>query len=311
VPHCLSRLAAGMLLLFGCAGAGFSQQSQSVSWNPAVHRISGIKQTFHIKIDGLAAGTRWIAGAKVDSETGVIANEVRFRMANGGAPFRPLSEIVDIASVRIDSDGVTVHPSASSASSVLVYVTVPLGTEVSIEKDGLQMARAILESSLLVQDGSVIPQPLSGRQNLLSRLMKGDLPATAGELRQLGNGQYLATIPALKSHLLAWSEPDAAKTLTAGSLGNPAAALELQIDSSGNVVDVHARSGADNIRAVYESSVRSWRFKPFLVGGSPVAVRGIVPFFVASDGQLKTPLHASVTVRGVTSPADAASCCKK
>jgi len=219
--------------------------------------------------------------------------------------------------VVVNNEGITVRPNTIAGSSVLVYMSIPQGTEISVQKDGRVIAQAAVDSSLLIQDGRIIPVRVGGRQNLLSRLMLGSQPNNASDIQRLRTGEYMPGTATLKAHLASWSEPAAARTLTAANMRVASASLELRIDETGTVVDIRARSGAEDILRVYEQSLRSWKFRPFLVDGKAVAVKALVPFFVASDGYIRTPLDPSIFVDS-TSPAQAsaranstAGCCQK
>jgi len=244
--------------------------------------------------------------AAVGSNPEIVANQVSYDSPIG-SPRPVVSRIDEVADVTVAADRVTIRTALGVGSSILVYVVVPPRTDVTFKNNGAVITRATPQPSVTVQDGHIVPLEVQGRQSLLTQLSIGGMRAPVSDVQRLPDGTFAATLYGLKSHLVSWSEPPGAASLTSANLRHPSS-LELRIDEKGAVVMVIARNGAEDVLKEYESTIRAWRFTPFLNGSTPVAVKATIPFFVATDGRVRCPLHPTVSVRG---PAANAVCCQQ
>ncbi len=54
--------------------------------------------------------------------------------------------------------------------------------------------------------------------------------------------------------------------------------VEVTVNESGDVADIHTASGPTLLQAAAKDAVRKWKFKPFVRDGQPVKANGFVSF---------------------------------
>ncbi len=81
--------------------------------------------------------------------------------------------------------------------------------------------------------------------------------------------------PVMEGHLLSAPIPQQARS-TSASASSGLVVMEANISATGQVEDLHVLGGSSALRIPAIEAVRNWRYRPYLVNGSPVEVRTIV-----------------------------------
>ena len=276
-------------------GGAQTQFQHFAPWNPTILPVSSPDGTLKVQIQMQGTGCNWTFGARAEtSPPGFLASEVLFSPPPQGMPIPPgvgiVGSIRDLAGVATGRGYVRADVPCQLSRDVILYVSVPPGVLVTLERNGITIAAGIPNPSLWVFNGSVISGEAKGRQTLLAMITQGGPSPgeTPPDLQQARDGTYFASLAALRKNAISLTEPDSTKLPSGRRSG--VAALEIRIDQTGAVTAVTARPGAEEIYGVFERSIRVWRFRPFLKDGKPVAVKAILPFVIREDGSAHTPI---------------------
>ncbi|MFY9557470.1 MAG: energy transducer TonB [Blastocatellia bacterium] len=278
---------AGALRSARAQGAG----SNSVAWH---HQRIGISITggqLRVILADLSSNTDYIVGVRsVDAqETGLIAGEIRFG-GSGSKSIRPISQIVDWPRELIDVQPGVIRASGLSkaAGSVLIYVTVAAGTEVSIDTPDRTIARATLGNGLLIHNGIAIAEEVAGIRTLVSRLARPSPSPNAAQVVRIQGNQYVATPKGLAKNLISLRKPSCPTGITVAEL--EVVTLKVTIDETGTIKHVTSIRGTQVFVEAAMQAVKEWRFTPFSAENKAVPIVASIVFFFGPNGTVSSPV---------------------
>lgn len=273
--------------LWGQAG-----QRRDFAWNPK--KLTLDARDGEVAIELPQSVREWVVGIQVkEGPRELIAGVVQLETAGGITRLPVVSSVTDLEVDTTRPGRVIVQPPQVSGVTI-VHAVVQAGTRVVIIRGGEEVLRAVPNPSLLVRDGLLLTGPVAGRQTVLMEAMLP--PGRQGPSIRTVAGTNIVNLSALKEHLAAWSDPPEA-SLTASLFPIRNGTLEMEIDETGAVRAVRAMKGSESLLSAYAPAIKNWRFRPFEVAGTRIAVKTYLPFFVASDGMMRHPLHPSVSLR--------------
>lgn len=277
----------GALPLARAQGGG----SNSVAWHHQRIGISATGGQLRVILADLSPNTDYIVGVRsVDQpETGLIAGEIRFG-GSGSESIRPISQIVDWPRELIDVQPGVIRASGLSqaAGSVLIYVTVAAGTEVSIDTPDRTIARATPGNGLLIHNGIAIAQEVAGIRTLVSRLARPNPSPNAVQVVRIQGNQYVATPKGLATNLISLKKPSCPAGITVAEL--EAVTLRVTIDETGTIKQVTPISGTQVFVEAATQAVREWRFTPFFAENKAVPIVASIVFFFGPNGTVSSPV---------------------
>lgn len=193
--------------------------------------------------------------------------------------------------VKVEGSTLEVLGASVPGSVLIIYGTVAPGTRVELlsPQDTVASAQLSGDGSLLVRDGAVIPERVLGVRTLVMTLIRPASPVKETSVKPLANGRYFAPVGALQRNLLTVTRPVMPVINDCAACREQVVRLQVHIDPTGNVVSVRTVGSVKPLPAL-EQAVRSWKFIPFEVNGTAVAVEGIVPFFIDKNGRVSSPL---------------------
>jgi hypothetical protein len=188
-----------------------------------------------------------------------------------------------VGSDRLSTQGnvITISPALGPSGASVIRVIVPLPGTLNIESPG---GTAVLpfRSNLMVRNGIVLPEEFKGFEKLVSIALLSDVLESnpsppAGPV--LEGGQYKVTWPALRDHLITYTQIQPVVKTGAAQVMT----LQLRIDEQGSVTDVN---GLPPDRVNFASTLKAWKFAPFKVDGKMIPVNASVPVIVWPSGRV-------------------------
>jgi hypothetical protein len=282
---------------FSVPALGQTNITSSVSWTPQKVRVVTPNAQFSLRLADLSSSTDYIVGFRAEDvkEATLAVGQVRFNRLRS---VRLISEILNWPTNQI-----TVRPGSAEISglsraqgSILIFVSVPRGTRLSLTGPSENLASASQASSLLIRNGVIIPEEVKDPRTLLLLLGRPNQP-TAGktvELFQISGGRYVATPKGLASHLVSFIKPSFPET--ARSLGGDDRQVWLRvwIDQSGSVQRISRVKGNELLLEPAEEAVRLWKFRPFTKDGETVPVEATLLFLFGDDGTVSSPVFTEL-----------------
>ncbi len=207
-----------------------------------------------------------------------------------GAPkFKSISPLDD-ANIKINGDTIVVDGAADARTAV--KVVAPAQTRVALyindrivragplNQSVMARGLALIDTSHGTSDPLVLTQTIiAGPRKVPVQMLTGDSiisPSRAG-------GSYKVPWNTLKSQAeeattLGAVTSRTARMSTTGPCANcPFAIVTLSVDQSGLVTDVQRATGNQGIADAAIETLRTWRFRPFVVNGQAVPVTTDVP----------------------------------
>lgn len=283
------------ILVIAVATSSLAQTSSSVRarWNTTLRVVPVREEQLRLVLVDLPENGDWIVGVKVegDKQARFTVAEVRFDNVLPHPKIWMISNVLDWPAHRIQIRPGLIELSGLSEAngSVMIYLSVPARTEVTIDGNRGTIVTARPMTSLMVHNGLILAEEVHNGASLLNRLQfpRQSRSGEGPDVINANNGQYIATHKGLASHLLSFQKPEVQRsTSTAQAL------LRVTINESGEVTQVVPASGDEPLLSACQQVVRGWKFRPFVVNGTRVPVIGLILFVVHQDGRLWSPLFA-------------------
>ncbi len=268
-----------------------SSQGAGITWDYQRIGISTSGGQLRILLADLSPTTDYIVGvcAAGEQATGLVAGEVLFSHL-GSKSIRTISQIVDWPQDRLDVQSGIIKATGLSQSvgSILLYITVAAGTEVSIETPDRTIARGTLSNGLVVHNGVFLAQEVAGIRTLVSQLANPQQASNTVRVFKTQDNQYVATPKWLGTNLISLKKPSCPVGITAANL--EVALLRITIDEGGIVRQIIPVRGNQAFLETATQAVKDWTFRPFVPEGKPVPVVASIIFFFGPNGTVSSPV---------------------
>ncbi len=269
-------------VIFGLCSADAEESHFLLKKHPLPPANQVLQSASELDIDlTVPTGVTWVVAIRVDP-TRPAFFVAGLRPQNSGAVVlrdhpRPSAQQTTSGSVRLQFD------SMGTSEDFLAFVSVPAPVRLKVLSGGVAVTSALVQQSVLLKNGVARTEPGTFANAVLS-LRGTQYGSTPRPLTRLPDGSLLASRPALRDRLI--TDPEI--SLTNRCRCARSAFLEIQVDERGIVQSVSTANtvGEPDLDSL-DSKVRTWRFRPFDLGGQPVAVRGILHFVADSSGALK------------------------
>lgn len=222
------------------------------------------------------------------------AADVKFRDDPGfeRLPIKFPVSVTNIPPARLEArpGAIRVASVGSDASALIVELKVAPETTVRLRRGPrLVFARIVSEPVLIKNDIEVPRDPRAIQPGVSLTAVSYPVEVqTKGELHPTARGYFVpqgAFLRNVAQGTVPWIPEDRPRVACCPAI----ATLELEVDEIGNVTSSRLLSAGDDASVAREAEalVQGWRFKPFLLKGRPVRVRGWVSFYRSlNDGRL-------------------------
>ncbi len=281
-------------LAAGSALAQTRTQNLPVSWQFRKSNVAVVNGQLRLVLTQTARDSDWIVGVRAEAnatDAQIVVGKVTFSQPRASElPVRIITEIVDwpATQVKMQPGVVEAIGLREPVGALLVFLAVPRGTSVSLNKDGTVVLQASVIDSLMLYNGNIVPERIVGVSSIIQRLIHPTRRQDSTELIRGPNGDYVAMRPGVRSHAVALRKPEhpdryALSKRTAEVL------LRIKIDETGRVVDVIDVSGPDPFLKVARSALWESQFRPFTANGTAVPVMASIIFQFHGDGAVTSP----------------------
>ncbi len=263
-------------------------------WQVPIRTLELTGDVLEVNLNGAGPQSSWHFGAKVKPGAGA---GVRFQVAELSTEPRGPQNILRVPSAVVSYTDREISTTAQAIQvwmraadpnkHTLVYVEAPRPLTLELRADGQLIARAVLEDSLYVTNGRLMPEKVTaGLAFLIMRAVVGAVDEQAG-VRRVGPDKYLATPAELRKNLVEFVRPPQypGRDAPAGS----SVSLVITIGPDGHVKEVRAWRGDPRLVEHCRPAVLKWRFTPLKYNGSPVSVETSVFMVLDADGQILIP----------------------
>jgi hypothetical protein len=296
---CVSTLFLLTVGLFMSVGVLDAQTfSRKLSINPQPTALTIDAQRVVVSFGDLSPGGEWYVGAHVGSSASpqILVTEAQFDSpANAPAGMRPIANVLNWPSnqIMVGPGTVSISGLGKLQGALLVHLTIPLGTSLEVDAQGKAQFNGILNQDILLRNGAVVG---SDAHSLATLFQRAQMPsavsgAAVPDLKQLSNGDYLASVSNLSAHLTSFTLPAYPTGIVMPTVPVIVVTIRIWVDQSGNVVKTSAMRGTGPWLDAAQAAIQTWHFSPFNQNGQPVAVQGIISFsYFTSGKQVKSLL---------------------
>lgn len=169
---------------------------------------------------------------------------------------------------------------SSLPGRLVIFVRAPARLRLTVEADGVPQVSVPISDGIAIRRGSVLEQKPKNFAQALALLHEHK---DTDEPKRLRTGQYAMPISLLRRHLTRLVVPEFT------GQEQESATIVLTIGQDGTVSSIQRLSGNEAFLSAVEGTVREWRFRPFLVGGTPVVAVAPVTF-IYKDGRVISAL---------------------
>lgn len=281
-------------LWFLLSAAHFQITAQPVStetrWSRRSVPLPMNGNDLHIVVPAFPPGSRWILGVKSVAESGatvsedmIVSTPVSSRLRPAPDPVLMGFQPVPMESMGIGTSLLTLPGGIQRGSALLVYITLPSGTTVTVDGPQGTLMSMLVKDSLILESGTVIPVQLSGPEQLAIML---NLRSSTSAVSDIPPTISIAT---LRASLLNYVD--------LGALRTPALApgfyalAKIVIDEQGHVVSIAGlpESAPESLK----NAISQWQFRP-----SQTTISAKVPILLGADRQsLTSPLSPAATLQ--------------
>src|SRR5258706_5083217 len=194
-------------------------------WKPIRLPLNVAHRRVAVSIVGLSASTPWAIGIQPsDRSPSVVVADVVFEKHR-------LKTIGDWerSKIRLDTGSAQVLDAGHARGSLLVFLNVPMNTQISLSVDDHEVLDKPIGDGILVHKMNPVPQ-----RPTLPRMLALLSSSGARELVQLTEvapGKFIAPPGILREHLLSYSKPDAPSVSTPQVV-----TMRFAVDETGRVV---------------------------------------------------------------------------
>jgi len=217
-------------------------------WEVPIRTLELTGDVLEVNLNGAGPQSSWHFGARVKPGAGA---GVRFQIAQlsteptgPNKSLRIPKAVASYADREISTTAQAIQVwmrAADQDKHTLVYVELPRPLTLELRVDGQLIARAVVEDSLYVTNGRLMPEKLTaGLASLMLRAIVGAVDEQAG-VRRVGPDKYLATPAELRKNLVEFVRPQRypGRDLPAGS----SVSLVITVGPDGHVKEVRAWRG--------------------------------------------------------------------
>lgn len=273
------------------SGGGQTPGVGSGTWNYQKIGISAPGDQLRLLLVDISSGTDYVVGVRsVDGpEKTLIAGEVRFGNSKSKA-LHLISQIVDWPRERIDVQPglIRVFGLSQAVGSVILCVTVPHGTSVSIDTPEGLLARATPASGFMVHNGVTVAQEVQGIRTLVAQLARPGAASNNTRIVKLEADKYAATPKGLADNLVTLAKPAYPASVDGEEIQQ--VLVRVTIDETGVVSEITPVQGKKEFLEAVLQAVRNWRFRPFSADGKAIPIKASLVFFFGNDRTVSSPI---------------------
>ena len=286
------------LIILSLSAAHAQSPASSLKWSPKRGAVALAEGDGSLVVSlNTSPATEWILGVRTDNSHAVDLVSARVHFADPStypkAHIRPIASVTDVSPGELSfSAGHVAVTTTGANEAILVLLTVPEGTTLTVNKNGQTVLSATPSGSLMLHNGELVPAKISGVRSLVTRLINPTQSEMGDhqEATKFPNGVYVATVPALVAHVSSFTKPVYPANAAPMPAGPPVPVfLRVLIDESGTVKTVSPMQGPTYLSGVCENALKQWAFKPFVDNGKPVRVSGSVVFMFHPGGVVQSP----------------------
>ncbi|MGH9898022.1 MAG: energy transducer TonB [Pyrinomonadaceae bacterium] len=239
--------------------------------------------------------TDYIVGVRTATDikdTSLVVGDVTYQNPQSTS-HRFISQIVDWPRdrIKLQPGSIEISGLSQATGSVLVYITIAPGTEVSVVTSGASdktLAHATPANGLMIHNGVSLTQEVEGIRTLASRLTRPNPTVNTAKIVKIQGEQYVATPKGLAANLISLRKP----TFPTGTMAEEMeqVLLRITIDEEGVIREINLIRGNKPFSDASVEAVREWKFRPFSADNKPISTKASVMFVFGKDGTISSPI---------------------
>lgn len=290
--------------LLGCGAlVGQTFEEHRSTWVPNYQIVPLPSINLRIDLPGDATWSDWAMSVEPSAGPAarVAVGDIVFSPPRPAPTGRIISAMGDLPkeSVAINPGAIRILTSPAPGHLAIVHVKAPPNTSIVVLLGTKSLITQnvgpgfVLRNGLVTHHSSMSLGPLVQFGANGSQLTSPSQGESDDRVIRKRDGSLVVGVSGLVKHALSLPPPkcsdDFATGVPAGA-SRSVVLVKVSISASGEVVAATRTDSPLPLSRLCELTIRSWRFAPFLLDGTPAAVFASVPLQLGQDGVVRSPL---------------------